>query len=78
VEQNYYVRVEVIVMSTLYANAFVGFLAPELVRLHVEHICIVVQRLIIVGVQAKEHHIYGSTYHGHENNMVQVPTYNLD
>jgi hypothetical protein len=22
-------------------------------------------KLVIVGVQAKEHHIYGLTYHGH-------------
>jgi hypothetical protein len=65
-------------MSTLYADTFVDFLAPELVRLHLKHICIVVQRPIVVRVQPKEHHIYGLTYHGHENNMAQVPTYNLD
>ncbi len=52
-EQKYYVRVEVLVMSTLHADTFVGFLAPKLVGLHLEHICIVVQKLVVVGVQAK-------------------------
>jgi hypothetical protein len=65
-------------MSTLYANAFVALLALELIGLHMDHICIVVQKLVIVGVQAKEHHSYGSTYHGHKTNMAHIPTYDLD
>ncbi len=39
-KQNYYAQVEVLVMSTLYVDAFVGLLAPKLVGLHLDHICI--------------------------------------
>jgi hypothetical protein len=52
-EQKYYARVEVLVMLTLYANTFVGFITLKLIRLHMDHICIVVQRLVVLGFRQK-------------------------